>query len=255
MDVLTTYDKNVKPKVVVAHQPNFMPWAGFFYKMTYADCFIILDQVQFTKGGYTNRVKIRQCNKAAWLTVPVTIPNSQSAINEIVIRPESFLRKHLNTLRQNYARSEYLTPILDLISDAYYAKHERLVDLNLHLLKSMTAYAGIKCDFILQSELATEGKNNDMLANLASQLSASIYVAGQGARSYTEGHEHVYHSRGIRVGYHKFSIQPYKQAQGEFVPGCSLIDAMFNLGPDICEILSLQQDPPFDISSPLSEAA
>lgn len=255
MDILTRRAATLSPKVVVAHQPNFMPWAGYFYKMMYADCFIILDEVQFTKGGYTNRVKIRKGDGTAWLTVPVTVPNSHSAINEIQIRPDTFTRKHLNTLRQNYARTEYVTPILELISDAYNSKYERLVDLNLHLIQCMIAYAGIKCDIVLQSELITEGKNNEMLANLASQLSASIYVAGQGARHYTEGHEHVYHEQGVRVGYHEFSSRPYNQSQGNFVSGCSLIDAMFNLGPNICEILSLQQTPPFQISSASSRAA
>ena len=254
MDFLSKADMNTHERVVVAHQPNFIPWAGYFYKMVYADCFIILDEVQFTKGGYINRVKIRQGNSSSWLTVPVSLPDRQAAIKDVTICPRAFSRKHLNTLRQTYARAPYLKPVLQLIADAYDSGYERLLDLNLHLLNSIIEYIGLKCSFVLQSELVTEGHSNEMLAGLAAQLSATMYVAGNGARNYTEGQEHLYHSRGLSVAYHKFSMPVYEQIHGDFVGGCSIIDAMMNLGPDAIQILKLQQNPPFVTSSELAKA-
>lgn len=44
--------------LVAIHQPNFIPWFPFFEKMNLADCFVILTQCQFSKGGWQNRCKI-----------------------------------------------------------------------------------------------------------------------------------------------------------------------------------------------------
>lgn len=254
MDILNSEKPCTHSRVVTAHQPNFMPWAGYFYKMVYSDYFIILDEVQFTKGGYTNRVKIRQGDKTTWLTVPVSVPGLHASIKDVNISTATFARKHINTLRQTYARTPYLTPVLKIVSDAYDADYERLLDLNIHLLNSIVEYTGIECQFVMQSDLITEGHSNEMLASLASQLSATVYVAGQGARAYTEGHEYLYHNRGLDVAYHDFSMPEYEQVQGKFVGGCSMIDALFNLGPNAGQILELQRHPPFVSSKTLKAA-
>ena len=53
---------------VACHQPNFMPWSGFFAKAAAADVFVLLDDVQFSKGSYTNRTRMAG---GKWRTVPV----------------------------------------------------------------------------------------------------------------------------------------------------------------------------------------
>lgn len=52
---------------VAIHQPNFIPWFPFFYKMAMVDKFIILNNVQFEKNGYQNRYKIED----KWITKSV----------------------------------------------------------------------------------------------------------------------------------------------------------------------------------------
>lgn len=52
---------------IAIHQPNYIPWFPFFYKMAMADKFIILNNVQFEKNGYQNRYMVN--NK--WITKPV----------------------------------------------------------------------------------------------------------------------------------------------------------------------------------------
>lgn len=52
---------------VACHQPNFVPWMPFFYKMAKSDIFILLAGVQFEKNGYQNRFKY----KDKWITKPV----------------------------------------------------------------------------------------------------------------------------------------------------------------------------------------
>lgn len=44
--------------VVAIHQPEHLPWLGFFNKMANADEFVILDNVQYRKRYFQNRNKI-----------------------------------------------------------------------------------------------------------------------------------------------------------------------------------------------------
>lgn len=47
------------------HQPNMIPWLPFFYKMAMCDKFILLQNVQFEKGGFQNRYKL---SSGKWVT-------------------------------------------------------------------------------------------------------------------------------------------------------------------------------------------
>jgi len=69
--------KMIKPKdntetTVAIHQPNFLPWLGYFDKIARCDTFIALDDVQLVRGkSYTCRAKILSQGNELWLTVPV----------------------------------------------------------------------------------------------------------------------------------------------------------------------------------------
>lgn len=52
---------------VAIHQPNFLPWLGFAAKAAQADVLVLLDDVPFSRGSFTNRVRITE---AEWLTIP-----------------------------------------------------------------------------------------------------------------------------------------------------------------------------------------
>jgi hypothetical protein len=60
-----------KDKIIVAiHQPQYLPWLGYFDKIDKADKFVFLDTVQFKKNEWQNRNKIRTVHGCQWLTVP-----------------------------------------------------------------------------------------------------------------------------------------------------------------------------------------
>ena len=87
--------------MITIHQPDFIPYLGFFNKARLCDVLVIGDHVQYSDKGYTNRVKIKSSNGANWLTVSNTHRFGQ-AINEIKIakeRDEFWYEKHLKTLQ------------------------------------------------------------------------------------------------------------------------------------------------------------
>ena len=48
--------------VVVISQPMYFPWVGFLSQISMASTIIWLDDVQFSKGSFTNRVQIKNSN-------------------------------------------------------------------------------------------------------------------------------------------------------------------------------------------------
>jgi hypothetical protein len=57
--------------IVAIHQPQYLPWLGYFDKMLAADLFCYLDCVQFKKNEWQNRNRIKTAQGWQWLTVPV----------------------------------------------------------------------------------------------------------------------------------------------------------------------------------------
>ena len=68
--------------LVAIHQPNFLPWLGYFDRMVNADLFVLLDHVQFERRNYHNRTMILLEGEARWLTVPVVQLSQKERIVE-----------------------------------------------------------------------------------------------------------------------------------------------------------------------------
>ncbi|NBB95906.1 MAG: hypothetical protein GVY16_09235 [Planctomycetes bacterium] len=236
--------------IVVAHQPNFLPWLGYFYKMAYSDIFVLLDKVQYTKGGYTNRVSINAQGQAMWLTVPVSLPQSKSPIDTVKINPKQFARKHLATLRQYYGKCRHFDEIYALLENHYAYEGDSLSKFNIGLLKSLAEYLSLPCRFVLQSDLGIEGVKNELLADLTKAAGGNIYAAGKGGQGYSEGETATYTQRGIRLAYQAFKHPEYSTDHAPFVAGCSIIDALFEHGIDTRTYLEPQASPPYDLLSP-----
>ena len=62
-------------KIVTIHQPQYIPYLGFFNKISESDIFIVLDDVSIDKGGFTNRNRIKTLNGPIWITIPLVRNN------------------------------------------------------------------------------------------------------------------------------------------------------------------------------------
>ncbi|MCK5427294.1 MAG: WbqC family protein, partial [Thermodesulfovibrionia bacterium] len=57
--------------ILSVHQPQYIPWLGYFDKIDKSDCFVFLNEVQYKPREYQNRNKVRTKDGWMWLTVPV----------------------------------------------------------------------------------------------------------------------------------------------------------------------------------------
>jgi hypothetical protein len=82
------------------------------------------------------------------------------------------------------------------------------------------------------------------LVNICKKLGADTYLSGVGARAYQD--DSLFRHAGIEVVYQKFTVRPYPQLHGDFIPNLSALDYLLNctvgdepvFGPDKTAVLN-----------------
>ena len=217
--------------IVAVHQPNYFPWLGFFRKMAKADYFIFLDDVQFSKGSYTNRVEIRAEVTRRWLTVPIRVSLGQS-INEVFVAKEDWVSGHLRILKQSYSRCPYFEQVWPDIQGAYSVlTSNKLSEININLIMQIADHLNLKIETCLASAFSASGKSDDRLISLLEKVSPGcVYLSGEGGDKYQSVEK--FRIKGFDVQYSAFKHPVYSQHPPEtpFEVGLSILDAIFNLG-------------------------
>ncbi len=173
---------------ITIHQPDFIPWTGFFHKWFTCDLFIIYDDAQFIKGGWQNRDKIMLDNNEYWLSVPVlTKKKLGQAIKDVEINYNvKWQSKHLKTLKNYYGKSKNFSEVIFMIEEAYSKEYKYLMDLNLHLIKRIGDYLGINTPIKFSSEYNLESKKNDRIIDIIEAEHATTYITGTGSKDYLD---------------------------------------------------------------------
>lgn len=220
--------------IVAIHQPNFLPWLGYFYKIIHSDVFVLFDNVQFPRGrSYCSRVKIKTSTGPAWLSVPVEGKSSLNSIAEIKLSNQhSWQHKHLKTITANYQKTPYFNKIYPLLEEVYSLKWTYLADFNIALITRICAYLGIGTRIIRATGLQIEQEQGlTNILNILKDLGASSYIIGAGAGSARYYDEQAFRQQGITLISQDFSHPVYPQQWGEFTANLSIIDLLFNCGP------------------------
>ena len=218
------------------HQPNFLPWLGFFRKLCRSDLFIILDDVQFPKtGGGTmvNRVKIMFPTGPGWLTVPVDRSFSGvRACSEMLMDDRGPWRaKMLKTLRSSYGRSPFFKPVFRLCEELAANPAERLMDFNLAAIRALLEFMGLPDDHLrFASDYRVESSATQRLVDLVKACGGGGYLAGDGAAGYQR--DELFAENGLQLRRSNFVHPVYSQPGKEFAAGLSIVDALFNVGPE-----------------------
>lgn len=226
-------------RVAVIHQPDFLPYLGFFHRLLQADVFVILDHVQFvshTSRSWTHRDKIKTPNGERWLSVAVAKCHHGIPINEVRLSKSIDWRQaNLNLLRQNYSAASYFEEIMPRIEKLYSFQGEKLVDLNIRSIKLLMKLFDITIDMFLSSELSPSGNKNELLVDLLTKVKATTYLSGVGARVYLDPNPFM--EAGIDVLWQEFNHPIYPQLHGDFLPYMSSIDLLFNCGEERSQLI------------------
>jgi len=219
------------------HQPLFIPWIGYFDKINKADIFVILDHVQYTKGSWINRNKIKMANNEILLTIPVIKTALNTPINAIKIDfSKNWIRKHLDTIKYSYKKAPYFEEIYPILENSYMEKQEYLALFNQKLIEIFCEYLEIHTKIIKSSELNVSGNKSQLLLNICKELKADTYIIGMGGNNNYIDFE-LFKKNNIKIQPQQFHHPTYPQLGKDFIPNLSIIDLLFNKGKDSIEIL------------------
>lgn len=214
--------------VITIHQPEHMPWLGFFHKISRTDMVVLLDNVQFSKNYYQNRNRVRTANEWAWITVPVNFTIDTRIQDVTIASDHRWKRKWWNTISQSYGKSTYGPRYLESIREVLEQNWVYLCQFNIALIKIFCGFLGIDVRFQLASEMPVSGKGNDLIVDICRYTEASTYISGISGREYLRLED--FNAHGIVVEFQQFHHPIYKQCYEPFVPCMSVIDLLCNCG-------------------------
>ncbi len=217
-------------KTVVIHQPDFLPYLGFFHRFLLANEWIILDHVQFLRNSksWHHRDKIKCAQGEKWLTIAIQKCHQMTPINEVLLSDTQWRADHLNLITANYRNAPFYMEIMPHIYRLYECRGERLVDFNLASIDMIKQLFDVSIPAVPASSLHPEGKANELLVDLLKKVEADTYLSGAGARAYYD--PLPFDNAGINVMWQDFTHPVYPQLHGDFIPYLSSIDLLFNCG-------------------------
>jgi len=221
--------KNTCNYIFSGHQPNFLPYMGYFYKMFKSDVFVLDDDVQYSNSAWHNTNFIKANGQKLRITIPVSYKYGD-LINEVKIcYARNWTDKLLMTYRMNYGKSNYFNEGYKLLEKHLSIKHELLSELNIVLIKDIANKFGIKCKIVIASkDVPTPLKNHNRNVYQCLKLGGNIYYSGTGGAAYNDVED--YAMNGIKLIYSDYSPIKYKQVGYPFISDLSVIDYISNHG-------------------------
>jgi hypothetical protein len=205
--------------VYAAHQPDLLPYSGFFYKMYHADVFDLKIWDQYVNRGYQRRVKMRD----NWASLPLEPCASTERIDRIKLKPEA-PQVLINDIQNRYARSHkarYWDKTGPMICDeieSIGSSTNDLWDFNFRLILLVRDILGIQTPITFGRPVQAGLRGSEGLISAMEIFPHPLtYLSGTGARSYM-GDCQEFTDKGIDVVWSKH----------QHVTGDSILTVLFD---------------------------
>lgn len=223
--------------ILTAHQPVYLPWLGLFHKIALAELFVSFDGVQYLIKDWNNRNRIKTSSGPIWLTVPVlTKGYREKPIRAMEINNSlPWRRKHWQALRLNYAKAPFFNRYAEFWEDVYRREWRMLTELNEHILLGACRQLGLPATLRRASEFTLRGTKSGLVLDMCRTLGADTYVFGALGAEYAD--TGAFLREGVRPVFQEYRHPVYAQLHGPFVSHLSIVDLLFNCGPESLGIL------------------
>lgn len=216
----------------VIHQPDYLPYPGFFHRLLNADIFVILDNVQFvnnTSRCMTHRDLIKTQQGDRWLSLSLKKSPIKTNINEIYLSESvDWRKKNLDLICENYNKTPYFKDIYPLMESLYGKKYQKLIEINMESIRMLMELFNLHTPIKYASALRASGTKNELLVDILKEIKATHYLSGSGAKSYFKSEP--FDEANIDVIWQNYTPTVYPQLHGNYLPNLSSIDMLFNCG-------------------------
>jgi len=219
--------------IVAIHQPEFMPWAGFFNKMIQSDLFVILDHVQFKKRYFENRNRIvSPRGKVSYITIPVKTKGKyfQSICDVEIDNAQAWKDLMLERIRHSYSKAPFFEKSFnDLKALLSTKQYNNLISLNMDIINLFRRYLDIHTPMLYTSNMDVDSlEASDLILQTCLMHRADTYLCGISGRDYIKMED--FEKNNIQIEFLDYQPASYKQLCSNFVPYMSILDILFNHG-------------------------
>lgn len=218
--------------VVAIHQPDYISWLGYFYKMSKSDVFVFLDDCQFSNDNMHHWNRLKTPQGSCRVKVPVE-QHLGDPINRVRTRDElGWKEKHLRTVEMNYARARHFEDFYPCFREMLLSDYPDLAEMNITINTEIARRFGFTMPLYRSSEMALDTVREERVLDIVEKMGGDTYLSGHGAKAYqVDGH---FAERGIRLVYTDYAPITYRQLWPKvgFVPYMSVLDYIFNCGFD-----------------------
>ena len=222
-------------------QPTYMPWIGYFAYILKSKKVIFLDDVQFARRSWQQRNKIFKKNSFQYLTVPVKKKGLyHQMLSEVEVQDKNFFKDHMKLIEQTYCKSKYFEIIYSelLKLKAFIENNNKLISINIEIIRKILEIINIKLDFNQSSDFKLSGKKSYKLINICNHLKQKDLLCNKGAKEYIEKDIDLFKSNKINLFIYNYKPLKYNQHGKDFIPNLSIIDLLFNEGPNCLDFIS-----------------
>lgn len=177
---------------VAVHQPDLLPWPGFWFKMVNCDRFVLAVHDQLQKHWVQRRVRMRE----TWVSLSLETRPHLIPINTVRVKPG--WQDHLvDSIRGRYTGAPYWRErggdVLDLVTSVHGGN---LAEINHALILALRDYLGITTEVVVTDPPRHAGV--DRVLEQVEMVGGTSYLSGTGARGYIDAAaEQRFRDRGI----------------------------------------------------------
>lgn len=216
--------------IVTIHQPNYLPYLGFFHKLLISDVFVLFDTAQYSKHSFQNRNRIKTPRGATWLTVPVRRGDFRSIQEAEIDRGRDWAARHWAAIQANYARAANFDTYADQIRRILEKPWKQLAALNEALILAFARFFDLGSKVLRSSDLPIRQDlpPSERLAEIVRHVGGDTYISGVGGLDYIDPRAF----RDINLRLQAFRHPEYPQLWGPFLNNLSAIDLLMNVGAE-----------------------
>lgn len=221
-------------KIVSICQPHFFPWLGYFNMLYNCDEFIFLDNVQYNRRSWQNRVHIYDnysITKKKLISLSVIDYHRHKKINDYQISKEN-IAYFKDSIYQTYKDTMYYSNISDLLTYNLERNiNNNLAQFNINLIEILSNYLNIDLKYDLSSKINITNKKKFLILDILNFKKADSYLANDGSLAYAD--EHFFSKYKINFKTHNYNHPNYQQIfknkKVNFTSHLSIVDALFHL--------------------------
>jgi len=213
--------------IVSIHQPDYLPYIGYFYKIFQSDAFVYLDDAQYSTDNIHNWNRIKTPQGELKLKIPVENKLGMG-INEVRTRDElKWKEKHIKTIEMNYGKAPFKA-LFESVKELILCDYKSLADMNIAINSYVCQQFSFKTKMYKASDSDIKTFREERVLDICEAYGAKTYISGNGARAYQN--EENFTNRGIELRYTDYTPVKYNQLWKEFIPNMSILDYILNNG-------------------------